>query len=96
MKRFYTADEIIQLIDKYHAEMLTLSTKADELDHLADQLRDTSEASRIEGLRQQSERCRKLVRWRETRLETLGGRLAEIQTPQLAGIDNGDDSIPSV
>lgn len=96
MKRFSSPDEILALIDTYHKEMWSLSTKADEIDHLADQLRGTSEAHRIEGLRQQSDKIRKQVLWREARLRTLGDRLAEIQTPQLAAIDNGDNSIPSV
>lgn len=96
MKRFTTEEEILEVIDTYHQEMLSLSFSADSKDQLADKLRDTEEAYRIEGLRQQSYKLRKQVLWREARLVTLGERLSVMRTPQLVGVDNGDTSIPIV
>lgn len=96
MKRFTTEEEILEVIDTYHQEMLKLSFSADSKDQLADKLRDTEEAYRIEGLRQQSAKLRKQVLWREARLVTLGERLSVMRTPMIPQLNDGDTTIPSV
>ncbi len=95
MKRFNTEQEILDKIDKYHLEMRWLDGKAESKDHLADSLRGTEEANRIEQLRKDAETIRNERKWREGRLESLKQQLAVFRTPQLAGVDNGDPSIPT-
>lgn len=95
-KRYHSAEEILTLIQTYRVQSLNLARDAEEADLLADALRNTSEAYRIEELRSRAMKKRKGIGWRTARLETLQSRLAEIQTPQLPALDNGDESVPSV
>ena len=92
--RFTTKDEIIVLIDKYKAEHAAMCVRVHDLEFLVNRLLGTCEQSRVSGLREQAEKIRAQISWRETRLGNLGEKLSEFQTPQLPGVDNGDVSIP--
>ena len=93
MKRFETERQIIVLIDKYREQIAAIKGAAEAKDHLADCLRTTEESNRIPELRAAGETLRARVKWMEGRLETLGQKLSEIRTPQLPGVDNGDNSV---
>lgn len=96
MKRYKSPEEILDLINKYQAEMFSLSVKADELEHDADELHGTDEAFKCEGMRGRVAKLRKQVSWREEHLRTLGDRLAVIRTPVMLVTAGEDGTIPSV
>lgn len=95
MKRFTSEEEIIQLIDRFNTEIVALGESVDSKEHLADSLRSTEEAWRIDGIRERVSRLKKQIDWRHTRVQNLGHTLAEFRTPQLPGVDNGDRSVPT-
>jgi hypothetical protein len=92
--RFTTKDEIIALIDKYKAEHAKMCVRVHDLEFLSSRLLGTCEQHRVSSIREQADKIRAQISWRETRLGNLGEKLAEFQTPQLPGVDNGDVSIP--
>lgn len=92
--RFTTKDEIIALIDKYKAEHATMCVRVHDLEFLAGRLIGTCEQHRAATVREQAEKIRAQISWRETRLQNLGEKLSEFMTMQLPGVDNGDPSIP--
>lgn len=92
--RFTTKDEIVAMIDKYKAEHAAMCVRVHDLEFLANRLLGTCEQHRMSTIRDQAERIRAQISWRETRLQNLGEKLSEFMTSQLPGIDNGDLSIP--
>lgn len=94
-KRFNNAAEIHALADKYKQEIIELRLKAASKHNLADYLRDTEEVWRIPSLRATADSINQQVSWREARLETLKGKLGEIQTMQLPTMETEDTSVPT-
>jgi len=92
--RFTSKEEIVDLIDKYKLEHAAMCVRVHDLEFLASRLVGTCEQNRISSLRDQAEKIRAQISWRETRLENLGEKLSEFMTLQLPGVDNGDPSIP--
>lgn len=92
--RFTTKDEIVALIDKYKAEHTNMCLRVHDLEFLANRLLGTCEQHRVATVREQAEKIRAQISWRETRLTNLGEKLSEFMTQQLPGVDNGDLSIP--
>jgi len=82
-KKFKDEAEVIALIDKYLKDIASTMASIRDKDHLADQLRNTCEASRIPGLRAEVETMHVEIAWREGRLETLKEILAEFRTLEL-------------
>jgi len=82
-KVFKNEAEVIELIDKYKAQILETLGEIEQTNHLADALRNTKEAHRISGLRQDVETMHREIEWRTGRLETLKEILAEMRTLQL-------------
>lgn len=95
MKRFTSAAQIIDLIDKFKAQHDEMCIRVHDLEFLSSRLLGTCEQHRITTIREQAEKIRAQISWRETRLKNLGEKLSEFQTPQLPGVDNGDSSIPT-
>jgi len=91
--RFVDKEEIIKVIDFYKGEREQLLKGADEDDILADHLRETKEAWRIERLRDDATEKRKRAAWRDARIRSLGESLAVIQTPELPTMKT-DGSVP--
>jgi len=91
--RFNTKEEIIKLIDDYKHEMGKLVMAAAEDDVLADHLRETKWAWKIEGIRDEAQCKRRRAQWREARIKSLGDSLSIIQTPELPECKT-DGSIP--
>jgi hypothetical protein len=91
--RFTTEKQITDLIDFYKKEWEELRLDAAADDVLADHLRDTKWAWKIEGIRAEAESKRKRCQWRDARIKTLGEKLSEIQTPELPECKT-DGSIP--
>lgn len=91
--RFSSQAEIIALIDKYHSEIATIAQSIEAQNHLADCLRLTCEAHRISSIRDRADKMTSRIRWRQGRLLTLKGKLAEIQTPNLPNQDNPESSV---
>lgn len=94
MKRFTSEEEITSLIDRFNHDIVALDESIDSKDHLADSLRPTEEAWRIDGIREKIERLKKQVDWRRTRIKNLGHTLATFRTPLLPTIE-GDNSVPT-
>lgn len=95
MKRFTSKEQIIELIDKFKQQRGDMCLRVHDLEFLASRLLGTCESHRITSIRDQAEKIRAQISWRETRLKNLGEKLSEFQTPQLPGVDNGDSSIPT-
>ena len=93
-KRFTDANQIIELIDRYKKEREELWKDAWDDDQLADKLRDTKWAWKIEGIRADAEKKRKQCGWRDTRIINLADSLSTINTPELPGCET-DGSIPT-
>ncbi len=91
--RFKNKEEIIALIDDYKKERDDLLNDAAEDDVLADHLRETKEAWRIERIRGEAMSKRSRAGWRQARIEKLGDALSTIQTPELPECQT-DGSIP--
>lgn len=94
MKRYKTPEEIEQLIDRFIREKEQLRLLAADNDHLADCLRTTIECGRIRKIRDGAEEMRAQSRWRETRVNNLKEKLAEIRTKELPGMET-DGSVQS-
>lgn len=94
-KRFKDAAEIQSLADQYRNEMTEMRNMIASKNHLANRLRDTEEAWRINNLRGSIEKIEKQISWREARLETLKERMGEINTLQLPTMETEDKSIPA-
>lgn len=92
--RFNSKEEIIALIDRYRKERDDLLKDAEQDDILADHLRETKEAWRIERIRDEAVAKRSRAGWREARLKNLGDSLSTIQTPELPECKT-DGSIPT-
>ena len=82
-KKFENQQEAIELIDEYHKEIGKILEEIEQLVILADHLRNTMEAFRIEGLRAKVETMHRQIEWRSGRLETLKEVLAELRTQML-------------
>lgn len=95
MKRFTSKEQITSLIGKFIADNKLFCVRVHDLEFLASRLVGTCEFHRVESVRRQAEDVRRQISWRETRLKNLGDKLSEFQTPQLPGVDNGDNSIPT-
>jgi hypothetical protein len=92
--RFKEPKQITDLIDQYKKDMYRLLNEATDDDVLADHLRETKWAWKIEGIRRDAESKRKRASWRESRIKNLGDSLSTLLTPQLPCCD-GDSSIPT-
>lgn len=92
--RFTNKEEIITMIDKCKAEHAAMCVRVHDLEFLANRLLGTCEQHRMASIRDQAEKIRAQMSWRETRITNLGDKLSEFMTPQLPGVDNGDLSIP--
>jgi hypothetical protein len=93
-KRYSTAGQIISEVDEYRAKRQALILQAQNLDTLADQFAKKNAATDAEWHRKEADRIRaKAARILEVRLPYLKRKLAEFQTGQLPGLDNGDRSI---
>lgn len=77
---FKSEQEVVELIDRYLAEIVARNAEVLDFEHLIVQLRDTCEAPRIRGIRDDIETMLKSIAWREGRLENLKQILAEMRT----------------
>ena len=82
-KKFENEQEVIELIDQYHKQMDGILAHIEQVVILADGLRNTMEAFRIEGLRAKVESMHHQIEWRSGRLDTLKEVLSEIRTQML-------------
>jgi len=90
MKRFTEEAEILELIDKYSSQLLTLEASANNMDRQADSFRGTENAFQINGIRDLSFKIRARVTWRYQKLNQLKEKLQEFRTQPLVGvIDDG-------
>lgn len=82
-KKFKDEAEVLALIDRYKDEISKTVIRICDKGMLAERLRDTCEASRVPGIRDEIETMGVEIAWREGRLETLKEILAEIRTMEL-------------
>lgn len=101
-KRFRTAQQINDEIEKYKVKAQKFMDAAAALDYKADQIIQNrsgelgSLAGEVSYARSQAADYRKKAQGiKDRRLPYLKGKLAEFQTKQLPGIDDHDNSIPA-
>ena len=85
-KRYESREELVAKIDEFIAERNQIMKEVEDLNQLADALRNTTESYRIEGLRAKAQARLLRANWRTRRLESLKGALAELDTPDLPNI----------
>lgn len=95
-KRFHSVQQILAEIDRYKAMMQKHNDAANALELKASMMirDDTSTIGEIHYAQREADRYRRAAaRIQEKRLPKLKQKLAEIQTPQIPAIDNGDKNI---
>lgn len=95
-KRYLSPDEILDAIDHCRARAEQFFNDADEGERRARAhytLGEITEGNREVDLAHK--RRRRAMNLLEEKLPYLSGKLSEILTPQLQGIDNGDNSVPA-
>lgn len=95
-KRFFTAQHILDEIEKYKQKRIKYLERAIELDCEADAMRKRGPRY-LEDLNYKRLQAKKLRQQAMTILEVkipkLGQKLAEFQTPMLPALDDGNKSI---
>lgn len=92
MKRYTDPNQLIAKMDEYILERDAILEEVEDINHLADSLRNTIESHRIEGLRAKAQAKLLRANWRTRRLETMKQALAELRTPELPEI-SGDGGV---
>jgi hypothetical protein len=81
--KFKDESEIIAVIDKYHDQIKEDLIEMQNFNTLADALRMTCEAHRINKIRDEIETIHRQIEWRMGRLDTLKEVLSEMRTMEL-------------
>lgn len=95
-KRYHTIEQILKEIDRYKTKAVELRLSAAADDRRAVYLLDNKMPAYAHTLQLSADRARASAgRIYEKKLPHLKQKLAEMMTPQIPAIDNGDKSISS-